>query len=173
MDINRLINDSIQSVITEGIGSTIKNKWNEVQDDLSRGRAGESIYDKLHPEKLDKTYEMTKKFAKANREATDAKSMANRLAKLNRENSEELSSKKEDLNKLVTSHLQQTGELGDLEARNEELENMSAGEHVKKLAGKGAEFMGDNPMTSAAVAAALAAGIGGLALRKRLKSAAK
>ncbi len=63
-DISKIINDSIASVVSEGVVDKVKEKYKEVIDDMASGKAAEIVYDKLHPEKTDVGFEMAKKLAK-------------------------------------------------------------------------------------------------------------
>jgi len=160
--LDRIINESIQKVISENesiVKKTVegaKKFWRQAQDDMSRGRAAEIVYDKLHPEKPDLAYEVVKKLAKQNAELAQQKA--------------ELVQQKAEL-------AQQKGELA-------QAENMGVREHLTK-AGQKAWALGkskiediknavsENPGLAAATAAALIAGAGGLAAVKRMRKSAK
>ena len=79
--LDRIINESIQKVISENesiVKKTVegaKKFWRQAQDDMSRGRAAEIVYDKLHPEKPDLAYEVVKKLAKQNAKLAQAENM--------------------------------------------------------------------------------------------------
>ena len=67
-DISKIINDSIASVVSEGVVDKVKEKYKEVIDDMANDKAAEIVYDKLHPEKTDVSFEMAKKLAKVRQE---------------------------------------------------------------------------------------------------------
>jgi len=79
--LDRIINESIQKVISENesivkkTAEGAKKFWRQAQDDMSRGRAAEIVYDKLHPEKPDLAYEVVKKLAKQNAKLAQAENM--------------------------------------------------------------------------------------------------
>jgi hypothetical protein len=79
-NISKIINDSITSVVNEGVVDKIKEKAKEVIDDMGSGKAAEIVYDKLHPEKTDIGYEMAKKLAKM-RQAQEDMPASEHLAK--------------------------------------------------------------------------------------------
>ena len=150
-DISKIINDSIASVVSEGAIDKVKEKYKEVIDDMASGKAAEIVYDKLHPEKTDVDFEMSKKLANVR---------ADKLLK---------------------------AEEAAREASNaEHAERATVGHHAKEYANelwsKTKKFGQDNftldpdkidlPKTGM-TGAAIAAGLGALALRRRMKKAQK
>jgi len=141
--LDRIINESIQKVISENENESIVKKtvegakkfWRQAQDDMSRDRAAEIVYDKLHPEKPDLAYEVVKKLAKQNAKLAQAENMG------------------------VREHLTKAGQkawaLG--KSKIEDIKNA----------------VSENPGLAAATAAALIAGAGGLAAVKRMRKSAK
>lgn len=141
--LDRIINESIQKVISENENESIVKKtvegakkfWRQAQDDMSRGRAAEIVYDKLHPEKPDPAYEVVKKLAKQNAKLAQAENMG------------------------VGEHLTKAGQkaLALGKSKIDDIKNA----------------VSENPGLAAATAAALIAGAGGLAAVKKMRKSAK
>ena len=121
MNINKIINESINSVLTEGTVSDLKEKAGDVANDakVAALKAGKKVV------------------AGAEDLAGSAKEAALKAG-------------------------EKVGEVG------EDVKEKAVGMGKKALSA-----VQEHPGIAAAVAAALAAGVGGLALRKRLKAAAK
>jgi hypothetical protein len=146
-DISKIINDSIASVVSEGVVDKVKEKYKEVIDDMASGKAAEIVYDKLHPEKTDVGFEMAKKLAKVRQE--HGFEMAKKLAKVRQEHE----------NMGVGEHLAKAGK--------------KAGAAIKEKGEEAVQAIKDHPGLAAATAAGLAAAVGGLAAVKRMRKAAK
>jgi hypothetical protein len=146
-DISKIINDSIASVVSEGVVDKVKEKYKEVIDDMASGKAAKIVYDKLHPEKTDVGFEMAKKLAKVRQE--HGFEMAKKLAKVRQEHE----------NMGVGEHLAKAGK--------------KAGAAIKEKGEEAVQAIKDHPGLAAATAAGLAAAVGGLAAVKRMRKAAK
>jgi len=145
-DVNKIIAESIaETVVSEAdqndkelVIDASKKVWNQIQDDMSRGRAAEEVFDakerlkkKIFGDATDEKFELAKKLARANARAAKAENMG------------------------IGEHLTKAGEkaVATVKGKTEEIKNAIA----------------DHPGAATAVAGAIAAGLGALALRKRLK----
>ncbi len=133
----------VNKIITESINEAagFNDIYKQAIDDMASGKAAEIVYDKIHPEKPDMTLEMAKRLGRT-------------VQKL-KQTEEELRREKE---LGVGEHLARAGKKALAAAKKE------AGEHFTL---KPEEM--DLPKTGA-LAAAVAAGLGALALRKKLKN---
>ncbi len=154
-NISKIIDKSVKNVISESddtaeaiktgvkkAAEAIKGKSKEIYNDLATGKAGQIVYDKLHPEKPDIALELGKKLGKVNRElAAERQALA------------------AERNLGVGEHLTRAGK--------------KAIENTKETAQEVIDKIKENPGVAAATAAALAAGVGGLAAVKKMRKAAK
>ena len=129
-EIKKLINESIASVIAEPVtvtetiaekaeevgdklhagavatGKGLKKFWKQSQDDMSKGKAAEIVYDKLHPEKEDVNFKLAKGLAKVSKEKRDLENMGvgAHLAKAGKKAVAAGKEKAEDLKDAVKEH---------------------------------------------------------------------
>lgn len=85
-----------------------------------------------------------------------------------------------DINRIITESISDmVNDTNSQETASEVKDDLTTGteekavEHVKKISDKAVEFAKENPKAAAATAAALAAGLGAVALRKKLAALAK
>ena len=146
LDVNKIIMESIQEVIEEeGTLDTAK----KVVKDIVSGEVGGKLYDKLHPENTtvqDAVTKISKKLKDVKAELTDTKNMT----------------AGEHLSIAASKIKDATGEnLTDVKGK------------ITSVGRKVLDQIKDHPKIAAATAAALAAGVGALALRRRLKNTKK
>jgi len=180
-DVNKIITESIAEVtgevIEEGVLDTTKK--------LLTGGIGEKVYDTLHPEKPDLAFETVKKLGKKLREeraAAENMGVKEHLAKAGQKAVKEAKEATEDLKDKVAD----AGQKAVATAKNIVNDDKSVAGHlvksfkkIKSDAQEGAASVGhkvanhlsnlDYANTALAAGGALAAGLGALALRKKLK----
>jgi len=168
LDVNKIIMESIQEVIEEE--GTLDTAKKVVKDTVS-GEVGGKLYDKLHPENTtvqDAVTKISKKLKDVKAELTDTKNMtagehlsiaASKIKDAIGENLTDVKGKITSAGKKV---LDATGEnLTDVKGK------------ITSVGRKVLDQIKDHPKIAAATAAALAAGVGALALRRRLKNTKK
>jgi len=180
-DIAKLIDETIESVMTEAEVVT------EDKLEVMKGWYGNKLYDKLHPDedKPDLKFETIKKLAKKNREL-EGMGVKEHLAKAGTKAVKATKDVAEDVKDKAIGAAKKGAEVAKEAAEDvkgkvvgavKSAKDMDVKSHLVaagKKALKGAdEVVREHPYLSAAAAAALAAGAGGLAAVKRMRKAGK